>query len=1249
MPDVTIAAQLLDLLNAGVEGFGKGMLDLILDQTAKRNEELANMIRAGAIPRRVDLAVIGAIRQTPHDDEGNQQLLGQVAEFSFVRSNPDRTLTYHDATRHLLLQEWQKDSESRARFQELNRRLIDYFNAELDNASQVAAHVTLAAPVLRAANLARYVQVAGACDVNLIAAVTGLLYHETLGSPLNAIESLQRHYHVYEAQNRLYVCRALLQSERDWVESRPPEDHDPILQAWLRYYEARLTGLTSGPSEAIEQLELLRSEAQADPKLEVWVLGQLGIELHKLNRFTEARRVYQQELEVARRTQADPFNIPTTLGRLASVSHATGDLQEALNGYREGIEEARRVESGQVEIQWLAEMAGIMQELGRADEALDVAAEALDRARTNAAASLDAQGVTASLFMLLLAGKLPATAETAYREGLTAQRSLADNRGELGLRIDRARSLSESSQLRRAAIALGRIREDLESQPHPDERVQHLLGIRLALGQADLAAREGRHEEALVRLRAGLAESVGLQQTEYHRAIALGEAGRNLTNLGRLDEARAELTTAMAAWNEMGCVPYAAQQQARLSAVSRRCGDLQEAARLLALAEQGIGSSSPLELRAELDRERAELATASAGLDSAADALKTATSRWPDPLPNIQTAGDLLSLSRIASAKGDAREARDHAYRALALLRDIVGFQRYEPTKAALDADKQDQAGLARYARQEDIRESLQHFKAARERMPRNVWYGINVAYAAARLGDWSEAATALGAALRRGPQWVDRAALHRRLLEFRTQLAKQDLEGGRTQAARRELKKVLARIEANGTVGCLPETGLALGDALLALGELDGSEVAYQTGLRCAASAHQAADADRLRTRLALMASFRGDVRTSAKLLRESVLSRIQRLAPAPASELLEDCALACTSMPAYLALRETLPHLIELLPDRRLELYDAWLDFSFRHLPELLRTVPERQHSESTLESASAPRVQLSLAGALAADGAETPGIRWILDEGVPNMRAEISQVSGVVVPAVILNADPALDPDGYRIVISQEVTATGTAMGKDPHREAIEHLKFEVIARLDRFVGLRDLAALLREWAGTTIYRMSVAEGVIADEGMLGKLAQVMVGLVREGVPVADLDRILGVVTSEDRAMLNADELLRLVRVALHDEIPGADRERRLIYLPKGFEIALVSGQHPDEVGKYIAIPEPVLVRLMQELGTAISEADPLSNVVVVEASEVRRAVRRMVDAIAPQMPVIAQQELSFSEASHAGQTVPNTEKR
>jgi flagellar biosynthesis component FlhA len=273
---------------------------------------------------------------------------------------------------------------------------------------------------------------------------------------------------------------------------------------------------------------------------------------------------------------------------------------------------------------------------------------------------------------------------------------------------------------------------------------------------------------------------------------------------------------------------------------------------------------------------------------------------------------------------------------------------------------------------------------------------------------------------------------------------------------------------------------------------------------------------------------------------------------------------------------------------------------------------------------------RIQLSLANALLPEGENTPGLRWILDDGLGAMRRAIQEAYGVVVPRVVLDADPTLDPDSYRIVIDQHLVKTAPAASHAPHRTIVLRLQAELVRWLHRFVGLTDLPEHLRRWAGDSPERNELIRRVLGSDEVLQRTAYVTVALIRESIPIRDLDTILGVILSAD-GRLSGDPLVELVRSALRDVIPGADGRRYLIELPGEVETGLRSGLRRDHTGSIVVLPREMARQLFEIMVGSLDDRDPATHAFVVRDPELRLPVRRIVARMSADLAVLAERDL------------------
>src|SRR5215213_6076328 len=125
-----LSKELQELLSgdASPEEFTKGLFFLTLEQTKASDPQLAEIMMACAIPRRLDAKIIGIIRDLPDDVATNALLLENLKSFSFVQSRTDGSFVYHDNTRDVVLTVWESD-EYRERYGPMKAKLARFYMA----------------------------------------------------------------------------------------------------------------------------------------------------------------------------------------------------------------------------------------------------------------------------------------------------------------------------------------------------------------------------------------------------------------------------------------------------------------------------------------------------------------------------------------------------------------------------------------------------------------------------------------------------------------------------------------------------------------------------------------------------------------------------------------------------------------------------------------------------------------------------------------------------------------------------------------------------------------------------------------------------------------------------------------------------------------------------------------------------------------------------------------------------------------
>jgi tetratricopeptide (TPR) repeat protein len=128
---------LLTLLSShdSPEAFARALFGLDYSKALATDPQLAEMMRACAIPSRFDAGIIGVLRDAPDKRSANSRLLEKLKSFSFVLTRKDGHYVYHDNTRKVVLEDWNKP-ENREQYEEYKRRLLNFYNTQVSDLYQ---------------------------------------------------------------------------------------------------------------------------------------------------------------------------------------------------------------------------------------------------------------------------------------------------------------------------------------------------------------------------------------------------------------------------------------------------------------------------------------------------------------------------------------------------------------------------------------------------------------------------------------------------------------------------------------------------------------------------------------------------------------------------------------------------------------------------------------------------------------------------------------------------------------------------------------------------------------------------------------------------------------------------------------------------------------------------------------------------------------------------------------------------------
>ncbi len=587
----------------------KALLELTIERARAKHPELAAAIRFCAIPRRLDVEVIGALRDAPNDAEVNNYLFTELLKHSFVLQRRDGGYVYHDNVRDQFLAEWREPAH-REDFNGYNRRLVSFFESRHDEVKEDEERWREVAGIVRRANPSRHTRIASQMESQLVEPLLEALYHETLRSATNGYEFFTSHCFAYESSRRLTICESLLNALAGYIESLPPDEQAFPQKSWLSYWRARIARQLGRTAEAEAINRELLGEIQGDTMLELWALDELGFCLQNQEKFDEARITFERLLARALETRHDPYNLPLNYSRIAGLYWLLDEPAQAAGNYRRSVRAAQDVRNRGQEAFALLDLSGVLQALGEWDQAIGTTLDACHFIRREMPADRAAHQLLLTRLRGLVARRDPRLLETLLIESQLAVPASGDEAQSLTELHDYIETLRMSGQFKRAELSLDEFQTRSAESPDPNSYSGFLI-VRALMhedqGRMAEAARD--YDEVIERARND-------QANAWQRAVASHNRGLCSMERGLAAEARADLEKAGREWEAMGRWKLMAYAKVSVAEGLRREGRLAEAQQMLDQAREGLAGGNPSYLatlhriQAHLHRDRAQWAAA---------------------------------------------------------------------------------------------------------------------------------------------------------------------------------------------------------------------------------------------------------------------------------------------------------------------------------------------------------------------------------------------------------------------------------------------------------------------------------------------------------------------------------------------------------------------------------------------------------------------------------------------------------------
>jgi hypothetical protein len=284
-----------------------------------------------------------------------------------------------------------------------------------------------------------------------------------------------------------------------------------------------------------------------------------------------------------------------------------------------------------------------------------------------------------------------------------------------------------------------------------------------------------------------------------------------------------------------------------------------------------------------------------------------------------------------------------------------------------------------------------------------------------------------------------------------------------------------------------------------------------------------------------------------------------------------------------------------------------------------------PAKEPSHTAVDPVYVPIVTpivVEVGNSLASIIQSKPDGRDFIDESMPEMRSAILKSTGVNVPGVRIRPNENFEPNhfqvqihevpvvdgnvavdgGYRwqpytkgtegragditnfeprtgkpgawLLVASDVGAPGDD-GDDHAREAeltnaqylIHRIDVALRSQLMRFTGPQEIDAMLDRWQEQGVERL-IAE-TVPDRRARLRLAWLLQALIAESVPVTDAPAILGAVKNAGGIDETMRVLVRRVRRALRDQLPGPRGPEWRVTVPPELETAALAGNSSEHL--------------------------------------------------------------------------------
>ena len=200
-------------------------------------------------------------------------------------------------------------------------------------------------------------------------------------------------------------------------------------------------------------------------------------------------------------------------------------------------------------------------------------------------------------------------------------------------------------------------------------------------------------------------------------------------------------------------------------------------------------------------------------------------------------------------------------------------------------------------------------------------------------------------------------------------------------------------------------------------------------------------------------------------------------------------------------------------------------------------------------------------------------------------------------------------------------------------DPLSVMLTHLSETIRQHAYELLSRQEVSLLLDNVKKTSAELVDeVVPGIISH----GSLQKILINLLKEGIPIKDMESILETIADASGAGLDITSVTENIRSALKRTITRKFCEggqMRFVTLDAGLEKLLVSSIAKSDQGVYLAVSPDIMQSMLTQLGEQMKKFQELSQDTVILTSQVIRPyLYRMLEQFYPSVYVLAFNEIA-----------------